>query len=165
MSTPNPHPHSCLGSLLHGLTPKATGYDSKSFTEVYPHSQEELKRLQCYASTTRFTLASGLAVIGKLLVIEEAASELNTSDITTLGDLLATFGESLLELSTNMTSEVMEMLSETTDKLSKTTASLERSNAGTETLLAKTRLLLAQHEDLLGLIACIERDETGGTLQ
>ena len=90
MSTPNPHPHSCLGSLLHGLTPKATGYDSKSFTEVYPHSQEELKRLQCYASTTRFTLASGLAVIGKLL---------------------------------------------------------------------------AQHEDLLGLIACIERDETGGTLQ
>lgn len=98
MSTPNPHPHSCLGSLLHGLTPKATGYDSKSFTEVYPHSQEELKRLQCYASTTRFTLASGLAVIGKLLVIEEAASELNTSDITDLGDLLAAFGESLCEL-------------------------------------------------------------------
>lgn len=71
----------------------------------------------------------------------------------------------LLELSTNMTSEVMEMLSETTDKLSETTASLERANAGTETLLAKSGLLLAQHEDLLGLIACIERDETGGTLQ
>lgn len=78
----------------------------------------------------------------------------------------------LLELSTNMTSEVMEMLSETTDKLSettaslsKTTASLERANAGTETLLAKSGLLLAQHVDLLGLIACIERDETGGTLQ
>ena len=71
----------------------------------------------------------------------------------------------LLELSTNMTSEVMEMLSETTDKLSETTASLERANAGTETLLAKSGLLLAQHVDLLGLIACIERNETGGTLQ
>lgn len=71
----------------------------------------------------------------------------------------------LLELSISQTSEVMEILSETTDRLRKTTASLERANAGTETLLAKSGLLLAQHVDLLGLIACIERNETGGTLQ
>lgn len=71
----------------------------------------------------------------------------------------------LLEQSTSMTSEVMEMLRKTTARLSETTSSLERANAGTETLLAKSGLLLAQHVDLLGLIACIERDETGGTLQ
>lgn len=98
MSTPNPSPHSCLGSLLHILTPKASGYESKSFTEVYTQSQEELELLEGYANATRFTLASGLAVIGKLLVREEAARQLQTSDITALGDLLATFGESLLEL-------------------------------------------------------------------
>lgn len=97
MST-NITPYSGLCSLLHSLTPQANGYDRKSSTVLYPQGEKELEHLESHANATRFTLASGLAVLGKLLVREEAARELETSDITALGDLLATFGESLLEL-------------------------------------------------------------------
>ena len=98
MSLINNTPYSALASLLHGLTPRAAGYDRASATVVYPQGEKELERLASHANATRFTLAGGLAVMGKLLVREEAAPELEPADIMALGDMLATFGETLLVL-------------------------------------------------------------------
>lgn len=57
----------------------------------------------------------------------------------------------LLEHATEQNSELLETLN-------KTTASLER-------LSAKAETLLAQHLDLISLVAYIERNATGGTVQ
>ncbi len=90
--------YSGLASLLQDLVPRASGYDNQACAVVYHHNQQELERLEGHANATRYALENGLAVIGKLLVREEAARELETHDITALGDLLATIGESLCEL-------------------------------------------------------------------
>ena len=98
MSTHVPSRYSGLASLLQDLVPRASGYDNQARTVVYHHRREDLERLVGHANAARFALETSLAVIGKLLVREEAARELETHDITALGDMLATIGESLCEL-------------------------------------------------------------------
>jgi hypothetical protein len=44
------------------------------------------------------TLSLGLAVIGKMMVIPEAAKELSVIDITSIGDLVVTIAETIYVL-------------------------------------------------------------------
>ncbi|MGB5830612.1 MAG: hypothetical protein WBG92_01295, partial [Thiohalocapsa sp.] len=51
------------------------------------------------ATTALITFGTAIGVIGEMLTVEETAKELSSSKVQTLGDLIATLGESVCELS------------------------------------------------------------------
>jgi hypothetical protein len=90
--------YSCLASLIRAQVPESLGLDADCHT-LAAEDAETLDRLAGKAHGARYSLMSGLAVLGKALISEETARELGTADVQAVGDFVLTLAETLRELS------------------------------------------------------------------
>ena len=91
--------YSCLAHLVRDQVPESLGLDPITCHTIVTQDAEKLVRLEDDASGARRSLSGGLAVFGKILLCEEAASELETADVQAIGDFIVTIAETLNELS------------------------------------------------------------------
>lgn len=89
---------SCLAHLVRDQIPEPISLDPNCHA-IVAEDAEKLTRLEDDASGARRSLSGGLAVFGKLLICEEAASELGTADVQAIGDFIVSIAETLNELS------------------------------------------------------------------
>ncbi len=86
-----------LAAILRRAIPDGT-YDPTINALRYPMPQELIKRAGSDAECSVVSLSIGLAVVGQMMMADDAARELSPHDIHALGAMLATIAETINEL-------------------------------------------------------------------